>query len=98
MLPNASQWRPATGSAGLLGPRLSAHPQAYHTSFAPSHLSPPMPTQPSWDQANLIAAMNGLSTQAPGHWIFDSGAMAHMIATDGNLLSYHPYPLHLLSP
>nr|AAN34944.1 Putative retroelement [Oryza sativa Japonica Group] len=81
-----SPWRPSN-SAGLLGP----YPQA-HTTFAGPYVSPPMPglppmqqSQPNWDQAGLIAALNQLSVQSPSPWVLDTGATSHMSSTDGIL-------------
>nr|ABA94365.1 retrotransposon protein, putative, unclassified [Oryza sativa Japonica Group] len=86
-----SPWRPSN-SAGLLGP----YPQA-HTTFAGPYVSPPMPglppiqqSQPNWDQAGLIAALNQLSVQSPSPWVLDTEATSHMSSTDGILVTRLP--------
>nr|ABB47203.2 retrotransposon protein, putative, unclassified [Oryza sativa Japonica Group] len=62
------------------------------TSGTCPYVSPPMPglppmqqSQPNWDQAGLIAALNQLSVQSPSPWVLDTGATSHMSSTDGIL-------------
>ena len=53
-------------------------------------LPPMQQSQPNWDQAGLIAALNQLSVQSPSPWVLDTGATSHMSSTDGILVTRLP--------
>lgn len=52
------------------------------------------PATPSWDQSDLVSAMNNLSMQqtpAFGGWVMDSGATSHMASDDGIIYSSYRF-------
>nr|CAE05417.1 OSJNBa0035I04.5 [Oryza sativa Japonica Group]CAE05956.3 OSJNBb0088C09.15 [Oryza sativa Japonica Group] len=78
-------WR--APSAGILGP----YPQA-HTAFTGPYSSPPPAgsVQPAWDQAGLVAALNGMTLHNPNSWVLNTGATSHMSSIDGILVTRLP--------
>jgi hypothetical protein len=53
-------------------------------------LPPMQQSQPNWDQAGLITALNQLSVQSPSPWVLDTGATSHMSSTDDILVTRLP--------